>query len=64
MDVRIVNDGSVIGFTPLTPAAQEFFDERIETESWQWMGPTLWVDHRTVEALVDGMLSEGLEVGS
>ncbi len=63
MDVRIVDDGSVIGLTPLTPAAQEFFDT-IETESWQWMGPTLWVDHRTVEALVVGMLSEGLEVGS
>jgi hypothetical protein len=60
-DFKVHNEGSVIVFTPLTEAAEAFL-ERCDTESWQWMGPSLVVDHRPAVALVEAMQEEGLEV--
>jgi hypothetical protein len=61
MDFNIRNEGSVIVFTPLTKAADAFL-ERCDITDWQWMGPSLVVDHRPAVALVEAMQAEGLEV--
>jgi hypothetical protein len=59
MDFRITNEGSVIVFTPLTGAAKAFLD-RCDTEGWQWMGPSLVVDHRPAADLLEWIKAEGL----
>jgi hypothetical protein len=59
MDFKITNEGTVIVFTPLTAAAKDFLS-RCDTESWQWMGPSLVVDHRPASDLLEFIRAEGL----
>jgi len=63
IDIRIHDDGTVVGFTPLTDAARDWIDENVESESWQWLGETLFVDHRMARPLAHGMAADGLEIG-
>lgn len=62
MDFSVTNQGSVIGITPLTDAASEWIDDNVHSEGWQWMGSTLYVDARFADALVEGMMADGLEM--
>jgi hypothetical protein len=34
----------------------------LPAKGWQWMGNTLWVDHRPAAELLDGLVSAGMEV--
>lgn len=45
-DFRIRNEGTVVMFTPMTEAARQFLRDKVQSESWQWMGDSLCVDHR------------------
>ena len=51
-DVLIRNEGTVWVFNPPTPAAQEWFDENVESEPWQWLGTSLVVDHGFAMGLI------------
>ena len=62
VDFQINDQGSIVGFTPLTEAAQAFLDDNVEYEPWQIMGNTLWVDHRYADDLRDGIVADGLMV--
>ena len=53
-DFVMDNYGSIIGITPVTPAARDWLDENCASEPWQWMGETLNVDCRCAESLLDG----------
>lgn len=61
-DVQTFVDGSVVGFKPLTETAQTWIAEHVQSEPWQWMGNTLWVDRRYARDLMFGMMEAGLEV--
>ena len=44
----VVDDyGSIVGITPITPAARDWLDENVESEPWQWLGCTLNVGAAT-----------------
>ncbi len=59
----IVNDqGSVVTFQPVSVAAKEWFNDNVEAEDWQWLGPVLGVDHRMAQNLLDGLVNEGFEI--
>jgi hypothetical protein len=60
-DIQVRNEGTVMVFTPLSEAGKAFLGA-LETEDWQWMGPSLVVDHRPAYDLLEAMKSEGLEV--
>ena len=60
-DIQVRNEGTVMVFTPLSEAGKAFISA-LETEDWQWMGPSLVVDHRPAYDLLEAMKSEGLEV--
>ena len=62
-DVLIRNEGTVWVFNPLTPAAKEWFDENVESESWQWLGTSLVVDHGFAMGLIQGIEDAGLAIG-
>jgi hypothetical protein len=47
-------------FCPLTERAQTWIDENVETESWQWFGNVLVVEHRYAWGLANGMKNSGL----
>lgn len=63
-DFRINDQGSVVGFTPVSQSAKEWFDENVQSEGWQWMGNTLYADHRMAQGLIEGIEAEGFEVSS
>ncbi len=60
IDVEVSNEGSVVLFTPLTEDARAWIDENVQSESWQWLGASLAVDHRFAMDLLNGMAGAGL----
>jgi hypothetical protein len=63
-DFKLHNDGSVVGFIPLTEAAHDFIRDNVHVEDWQWMGPGFFVDHRFAAPLIDGNQEHGLAVAN
>jgi hypothetical protein len=61
-DFHLINHGSIMTFAPLTPAAQEWWDENVPTEPWQWMGGACAVEPRYAEPIVEGILEEGMTI--
>lgn len=63
MDVRVSNQGTVWVFTPITPEGQDWVDQHLELQGWQWLGgESFAVDHRPAESIVHGMRGDGLVV--
>ncbi len=60
-DVNIENHGSLVLIRPLTEAASDWLDENI-SEDAQHFGGAVVVEPRYVEAIVEGMRNDGLEV--
>jgi len=58
-DVLVRNEGTVFLFCPLTPQAQEWIDEHVQSDA-QWFGNALVVEHRYAWGLAKGMKDEGL----
>ena len=61
-DVRVDHDFSITSFTLLTEAARDWFDENVHAEGWQWFGGRLCIEARFTDAIVDGLLCDGLVV--
>ena len=59
-DVEIRNEGSIFTFTPVTKTAQDWINENVQTEGWQWLGKALCVDQHCAGPLAEGMASSGL----
>jgi hypothetical protein len=59
-DVTIINEGTLVGFQLNTKAARDWFAANVGAEGWQWMGTTLWVDHRYAHPLAEGIDSSDL----
>ncbi len=64
MDVKVFNQGSVIGLCPVSEAGQSWIDENVAVPGWAVMGKTVWCDHRMAQPIIDGLEADGLEVGS
>jgi hypothetical protein len=62
IDVRIINEGIIIGFQPITAIAKEWFDENVQSERWQWLGNVLGIDHRYAEDIIAALAEAGMEV--
>ena len=61
-DVAILNQGSLIGFQPVSDAAKEWFEHNVASEDWQWFGNTLWVEHRLAKELAIAVIAVGLDL--
>ncbi len=59
-DVLVHNEGTVFLFNPLTARAKEWIDENVQSESYQWFGTTLVVEHRFAWGLAQGLKDAGL----
>ena len=58
-DFTVTVSGSMVGLTPVSEHANEWVDQNVEAEGWQWLGNTLWIDHRFAGALLDGVREAG-----
>lgn len=61
-DVLVENHGTIFMLRPQTEAAEQWIEDHVQTEGWQWLGKGLAVDHRYAENLVAGMIEAGLAV--
>lgn len=60
MDFRMSNHGTLIGFTMLTQAARDWAKEHLPSDA-QWLGNTVYVEHRYGEPIYNGLIEDGLE---
>ncbi len=61
-DVHLYRDGSMVGLSPVSSAVQEWFAENAQTEPWQCLGPTLWIDQRMAPPLLEALTEHGFSV--
>ncbi len=59
-DVLVENVGKVFTFCPLTRKAKTWIDDNVQTESYQWLGNVLVIEHRYAWGLALGMRQDGL----
>jgi len=62
MDFDIRDEGSIILLRPLTEAARIWVDENISREGYQPMYPTVVVEPRYIQPILDGLQAEGYTV--
>lgn len=62
MDIKVHDQGSVVGFEPITQAAQDWIEANVHAEGWQWLGNVLWCERRYAADLFEAATSAGLEV--
>jgi hypothetical protein len=58
-DFTVRDEGTIIMLRPNTDAARDWLDENVQSESWQWQGMFLCIDHRVAQPLIDGIEEEG-----
>jgi hypothetical protein len=63
-DLTLRDEGTVVVFTPHTETGRTFLHEMLYSETWQWLGEALCVDHRMARSVIDGAENEGLRIGS
>jgi hypothetical protein len=61
-DVLVCNEGTVVVFCPLTSRAEQWIQENVLTDSWQWFGNALVVEQRHALSLGQGMKLAGLRL--
>ena len=61
-DFQVRNEGNIFMVYPKTDEAQQWVEENVGLEGWQWLGGGFAVDHRMIENLLDGMAGAGLGV--
>lgn len=61
-DLFIENQGSVFAFIPLTERAGAWLCACVASESWQWLGGVLVVDHRFARDLAERAVAHGLVI--
>lgn len=61
-EIAIYDHGTIVQFEPLSELAVEWFAEHVESESWQWIGGRLCVDHRLADDLATGLQEAGFSI--
>ena len=61
-DVLARDEGTIVEFMPVSRAAKQWFNKNVQSESWQWLGDWLCVDHRVAPDLIAGLEEDGLVV--
>jgi hypothetical protein len=58
-DVEVEDQGSIVLLVPKTGAALRWFEDNVQSASWQWLGGSLAVDGRYARDIVAGLEAEG-----
>jgi hypothetical protein len=61
MDFIFTYHGTIGLLRPLTEAAEEWLDANIADDA-QWFGNALAIEHRYIDAIIDGIINDGLSV--
>lgn len=61
-DITVYVDGNFAMLKALTEQGVSWIDDNLESESWQWLGNRLCVDHRYINAIIEGVINDGLSI--
>jgi hypothetical protein len=62
-DFSFRDEGSIVLLTPLSPSAHEFVEQRIGSgNGFQPYWPTVVIERRYAQAILEGVISEGMVV--
>lgn len=62
LDVTVLDEGTIIIFTPVSDDAREWFAENVQMEDWQRVGAGIAVDHSYADDLLHFIRRRGLRV--
>lgn len=62
-DVEVRDEGTLVVFTPRSAEGRAWLEANVASEPWQWLGPSLCVEHRCAEPLSNLLIEAGLTVG-
>lgn len=60
-DFHVINHGSIFTFAPLTPAAQDWWDDNVDPEN-PTLGGAYAVESRYASAIAEALFEEGLTI--
>jgi hypothetical protein len=60
VDLEARDGGTVWAIRSLSRRARRWIEEHVQSETWQWLGDTLVIDHRYAWPLIEGMSADGL----
>ena len=60
--MTIDDQGSVVLFIPSNSEEVAWLEDNVSSESWQWLGGSLAVDHHMAEGLIEGIRNAGFEI--
>ena len=60
--IEVKRSGSIFLFEPLTQRAEDWIENNVQSEVWQWLGRKLAVERACALDLASGMLAAGLKV--
>jgi hypothetical protein len=63
-NIRLYDQGSLVGFLPRTEAAEEWIAENVQAEFYPRPGLILWVGARHAGDLAKAMIGAGLDVAA
>lgn len=58
--MQVTDHGSIVSFQPANEQEYSWMQDNLQTESWQWLGRNLNVDHRFADDIIALMQEEGL----
>lgn len=61
-DFRLTDCGSIVALTPLTSEAEEWLNDNVHSEAWQWMGSSLCIEPRYAMDIAAGMDRDGFTI--
>jgi hypothetical protein len=63
LDFILRDEGSIVLLTPVSPSAHEFVEERIGSDNdFQPYWPTVVIESRYAQAILEGVIAEGMVV--
>lgn len=62
-DIVVNDQGTIVMFSPQTEFGRNWLKENTRSESWQWLGDALAVDHRMAQDIIEGMQADGIIIG-
>lgn len=63
-DFYVMNNGYIIIFTPDTKRAADWLNSNVQSESWQWLGNALCVEHRYADGLIELIKENGFIINN
>ena len=60
-DFEVVDHGTIVQIVAHSEVAINWIDENVDAPSYMWNGTVLNIEHRFADAIIAGLIDDGLE---